>query len=257
LRTGLCLLALVLIGTVAAGTVFAEEAASGAHSDGKGSAAHGDGKGSAAPAGERGDGASSRGHGEGGGAKGDAQTSPGDDNKGQKSGASDRAKTAKDAGPSESAKGSRSPEPYFPPPRRLDKRKGTPGQDNATAHSAKPNLNRRLSRVPQPPDPVRNAIRAPLPPHENTEQRDDAHPSPAVPHPPAAAPVVPGNVTGRLGKTEGVNQPISNPVLPPPAANRGAINGTGVTHHNIGPPRIGGPTASVVSVNGTAIVPKH
>jgi hypothetical protein len=45
------LLALVLIGTLAAHTVFAKEAASGAHGDGKGSAAHGDGKGSAAPAG--------------------------------------------------------------------------------------------------------------------------------------------------------------------------------------------------------------
>jgi hypothetical protein len=255
--TGLCLLVLVLIGTVAAHTVFAEEAASGAHGDGKGSAAHGDGKGSAAPAPERGDPASSRGHGEEGGVKGEPRPSRSDDNKGQKSGASDRGETAKDVGPSaEPAKGSSSPEPYYAPSRRLDKRKGTPGQANAPAHAVKPSLSRRLSRVPQPSNPVRNAIGVPLTPHENTEQRDSAHPPPAISHPPAAASVVPGNVSGRVGKSEGVNHPISNPVVTPPA-NGGAINGTGVTRHNVGPPRIGGPTASVAGVNGTAIRPKQ
>jgi hypothetical protein len=251
LRTGLCLLALVLIGTLAPRAVFAAEATSGAHGDGKGSAAHGDGKGWGAPA-------DSSGHGEEGGAKGDAHPSHGDDNKAEKSSASDRGETAKDVGPSaQPAKGSSSPGPYFAPSRRLDKREGTPGQAKAMAHPVKPNLSRRLSRVPQPPNLVRNAIGVPLPPRENTERRDSAHPSPAVSHPPAAASVVPGNVTGRLGKTEGVNHPVANPILTPPAANRGAINGAGVMRHSVGPPRIGGPTASVAGVNGTTIRPKH
>jgi hypothetical protein len=249
LRTGLCLLALVLIGTGAPRAVFAAEATSGAHGDGKGSAARGDSKGLGAPP-------DSGGHGEEGGAKGDAHPSHGDDNKAEKSGASDRGETAK----TQPAKGSSSPEPYFAPSRRLDKRKDTPGQANAMAHTAhpvRPNLSRRLSRVPQPSNPVRNAIGVPLTPHENTERRDGAQPPPAISHPPAAASVVPGNVTGRVGKSEGVNHPIANPVVTPPTANRGAINGTGMTRHNVGPPRIGGPTASVAGVNGTAIRPKQ
>jgi hypothetical protein len=258
LRTGLCLLVLMLIGTVAADTVFAEEAASGAHGDGKGSVTHGDGEGFAAPAAERADPASSRGHGEEGGAKGEARPSRSDDNKGQKSGGSDRGETAKDLGPSaEPAKGSSSPEPYYAPSRRLDKRNGTPGQANATAHAVKPSLSRRLSRVPQPSNPIRNAIGVPLTPPENAERRDGAQSPPAISHPPAAASIVPGNVTGRVGKSEGVNHPIANPVVTPSTANRGAINGTGVTRHNVGAPRIGGPTASAAGVNGTAIRPKQ
>jgi hypothetical protein len=52
--------------------------------------------------------------------------------------------------------------------------------------------------------------------------------------------------------------PIANPAITPPVANRGAINGTGVTQHrNVGPPRIGGPTASAAGINGTTIRAKH
>jgi hypothetical protein len=257
LRTGLYLLALVLIGTLAVRTVFAGEAASRGHGDGSGSAARGDGKGSPPPAGESGDRPSSGGHSGEGAAKGDAQPSSSDDHKGQKSGASDRGETPKDTGPSAPpAKDSISAEPSFEPSRRLDKSKSKIGGDNA---AARPNFSRRLSPrpQPQPPNSVRNAIGVTLPAHENVERRDSAHPSSTITHPPVAAPVAPGNVTGRLGKTEGASHPISNPVVTPPAANRGAINGTGLTRHNVGPPRIGGPTASVAGVNGTTIRPKH
>jgi hypothetical protein len=257
LRTVLCLLALVLIGTSAARMAFAAEAASGAHGDNKGSAAHGEGKGSAPPTGESGD-RPPPGNGGKDGAKGDVRPAHGDDNKDQNSSPSDHGETVKDASPSaRPAKDFGSTEPYFQPSRRLDKRRNKAGEGNATAQPAKPNPSRRLSRVPQPPNPVRNAIGVPLPPHENAERRDSPHPLPGVPHTPGVAPIIPGNVAGRLGKTEGVNHPISNPAVTPPAANRGAINGTGVTRHSVGPPRIGGPTASVTGINGTTIRTKH
>jgi hypothetical protein len=259
LRTGLYALALVLIGTLAVRTVFAAEQAGGAHREGKGAAAQGDGKGSGDTSGGRPSAGSHDGGGGESGGKGDAHPSQGDDIKGHQGGGPDRGEPAKGAGPSPpSAKDSNVTEPNVEPARRLDKRKGTPGQDNATVQPTKPNLSRRLSPSPPAlaPNPVRNAIGITLPTHENVGRHDSTHPSPAVPHPSVAAPAA-ASAVGRSSETRGINHPAANPAVTPPVANRGAINGTGMTSHNVGPPQIGGPTASAVGINGTTIRPKR
>ena len=261
LRTGLSLLALVLIGTLSVRTGFAAEQAAGAHAEGKGSAAQGDGKGSGDAVGARPSaGSHDGGHGGGGesGGKGDAHPSQGDGIKGQQGDGSDRGEPAKGAGPSPpSAKDSNVTEPNVEPARRLDKRKGTPGQDNATVRPTKPNFSRRLSPSPPAPNPTRNAIGVTLPAHENVERHDGTHPSPVVPHPSVAAPAAPASAVGRSSETRGINHPAANPAVTPPVANRGAINGTGMTRHNVGPPQIGGPTVSAAGINGTTIRPKR
>ena len=144
---------------------------------------------------------------------------------------------------------------HVEPMRRLDKTKSKPGGDNATLQN-KQGFSRRLSPVPQAPNPVRNAIGVVVPAPAHVELHDAVHPPPVAPRAPAATPVVP-NTTAPLGKPGMTNHPIANPVITPPVANRGAINGTGVTQRNVGPPRIGGPTASVAGINGTTIRAKH
>jgi hypothetical protein len=249
LRTSPCAWAIVLIGALAVGTAFAEEAASGAHG--------GDAKASAAPAEASGDKSSSKGSG-GEGAKGDAQPSHGDDGKGHQSGSTEPSGTAKDAGPSvQTGKDLSNADLHAEPARRLDKGK-KPG-DNATLQSqSKQGPSRRLSPVPQAPSPVRNAIGVIVPAPNHAEPHDAVHQTPAAPHAPVATtPAVPGSATARLGKPELTNHPTPNPVVTPPAANRGAINGTSITPRNVGPPRIGGPTASATGVNGTTIRARH
>lgn len=247
LRTTLCASAILLIGVLAVCPAFAEEGSSGAHG--------GDGKGSTAPAEASGDKSSSKGA-AGEGAKGEPHPSQGDDGKNHQSGSADHGEPAKDAGPSvQTGKDSSNAGLHVEPTRRLDKTKSKPGGDNATLQN-KQGFNRRLSPVPQAPNPVRNAIGVVVPAPAHVELHDAAHPPPGAPRAPAATPVVP-NTSAPLGKPGMTNHPIANPVITPPVANRGAINGTGVTQRNVGPARIGGPTGSVAGINGTTIRAKH
>jgi hypothetical protein len=248
LKTALCASAILLVGALLVRTAFAEEASSGAHG--------GDAKGSTAPAEASGDKSSSKGA-AGEGAKGEPHPSQGDGGKNHQSGSADRGEPTKEAAPSvQTGKDSSNADVHVEPMRRLDKKKDKPGENNA-AFQSKLGLSRRLSPVPQAPNPVRNSIGVVVPAREHAEPHDGVHPPPATPHaPPAATSVVP-NTTARLSKPELTNHPIPNPVITPSVANRGAINGTSVTHRNVGPPRIGGPTASAAGINGTTIRAKH
>ena len=107
------------------------------------------------------------------------------------------------------------------------KRKASPAGTTRRFRISKASA-RRLSPVPQAPNPVRNAIGVVVPAPAHVELHDAAHPPPVAPRAPAATPVVP-NTTAPLGKPGMTNHPIANPVITPPVANRGAINGTGVT----------------------------
>ena len=238
---------MLLIGVLALCPAFAEDGSSGAHG--------GDGKGSAAPAEASGDKSSSKGA-AGEGAKGEPHPSQGDDGRNHQSGSADHGEPAKDADPSvQTGKDSNDSDLHVEPLRRLDKTKSKPGGDKATLKN-KQGFSRRLSPVPQAPNPVRNAIGVVVPAPAHVELHDAVHPPLVPPHAPAATPVVP-NTTAPLGKPGMTNHPIATPVITPPGANRGAINGTGVTQRNVGPPRIGGPTGSVAGINGTTIWAKH
>jgi hypothetical protein len=238
----------MLIATLAVGTAYAAEGSA---------AAHGDGKSSAAPA-EGGDHASSKGaggEGANGGAKGEAHPPSGGEGKGPPAGSSERNETPKDTAPSiENGKDAADTNLHVEPVRRVLDKKNKPGENNpASRPPGVPALTRRLS---PPSAPLRNSIGVAVP-----------APARAEPHPPtAAAPRLPsattspgpGNLSARpLAKPEIPNHPMASPIVTPPAANRGAINGTGVVRRNVGPPRIGGPTASVAGINGTTIRSKH
>jgi hypothetical protein len=224
------------------------------------SAAHGDGKGSAAPA-EGGDHASSKGaggEGAAGGAKGEAHPSSGGDGKSPQAGSTERSEPAKDtAPPVQNGKDAADTNVHVEPVRRVLDRKNRPGENNPASRTpGTQGLTRRLS--PPAQAPVHNSIGVAVPPPAHVEPRVGTHVPTAVPHLPSAAPPGPGNVATRpLTKPEVPNRPIANPIVTPPAANRGAINGTGMARRNAGPPRIGGPAASVAGINGTTIRSKH
>jgi hypothetical protein len=247
LGTALCASTILLIGAlVMPMAAFAEEASSGAHG--------GNSKGSSVPAEPSGDKSFSKGAG-GEGAKVESHPSHGDDGKNQQGSSAEHSGPAKDAGPSvQTGKDSSNVDVPVEPSRRLDK-KNKPGENNAI-HS-KQGPSRQLSPAPQAPNPVRNAIGVVVPPPVHVEPHDSAHPPPAAPHPPSAVtPVVP-NANARSAKPDVTGRTAPNPTITPPVANRGAINGTGATQHNVGPPRIGGPTASAAGINGTTIRAKH
>ena len=171
LRTALCASAILLVGTLLVRTAFAEEASSGAH---------GDGKGSAAPAEASGDKSSSQGA-AGEGAKAEPHPSRGDDGKTHQGGPADHGETPKDSGPSiQTGKDSSNADLHVEPLRRLDKTKSKPGGDNATLQN-KQGFSRRLSPVPQAPNPVRNAIGVVVPAPAHVELHDAAHPPPVAP----------------------------------------------------------------------------
>ena len=129
-------------------------------------------------------------------------------------------------------------------------------------------LSRRLQRqtapVPRNPNvPVRNAIGVSVQQPASAERRDLIRPhAPAAAAPAASvgAPAVPSNAGIHFNRADGSPDhhiAITTPAIVPPVANRAAINGTGLTHRNVGPPLIGGPKAAVAGVNGTMIKPKH
>lgn len=259
LKIGFQLVTIVLFGTLAIGSVFAEEAASRAHGDGKASAP------SAEPSDSR---SHTREDGGGGAAKADDRHTPrGDDNRSPQ-GEPARGET------NEPGKGVNTGTPggenrndidtrISVQPRRLGAKPDKGGAKTTIESPAARDHHRRMLSVPRAPvPPVRNAVGVPVPQHGNMERRDIAHPnSLAAPHnSPAGATVVPGSTGSHVTKVEaGVDRhvPNANPVVTPPAANRGAITGTGLTHHNVGPSQIGGPKASVAGINGTTIKPKH
>ena len=247
---GLSLLIAMLVATLAVGAACAAEASS---------AAHGDGKSSAAPA-EGGDHASSKGaggEGANGGAKGEAHPSSGGDGKNPQAGSAGGANRRRM--PPHRSRAEKTPaipiSMSSPCAVFLDK-KNKPGENNPASRApGVPALTRRLS--PPPQTPVRNSIGVAVP--APAQPREGTHLPTAVPHlPSATTPLGPGNVSARpLAKPDVPNHPMASPLVTPPGANRGAINGTGVTRRNVGPPRIGGPTASVAGINGTAIRSKH
>ena len=170
LRTALCASAILLVGALLVRTAFAEEASSGAH---------GDGKGSAPPAEASGDKSSSQGA-AGEGAKAEPHPSHGDDGKTHQGSPADHGEAPKDSGPSiQTGKDSSNADLHVEPLRRLDKTKSKPGGDNATLQN-KQGISRRLSPVPQAPNPVRNAIGVVVPAPAHVELHDAAHPPPVA-----------------------------------------------------------------------------
>jgi hypothetical protein len=245
--TGLSLVVAMLVAGLMVGAAYAAEGSA---------AAHGDGKGSAAPV-EGGDHASSKGaasEGANGGAKGEAHPPSGGEGKGPPAVSSERGETPKDTAPSmQNGKDAADTNVHVEPVRRVLDKKNKPGENNpASRPPGVPTLTRRLS---PPPAPLRNSIGVAVP----APARAEPHSPTAAPRQPSAtASPGPGNVSARPpAKPEVPNHPMASPIVTPPAANRGAINGTGMVRRNVGPPRIGGPTASVVGVNGTTIRSKH
>jgi hypothetical protein len=252
LKIGCRLAAIVLLGALMVRPGFAEEAASGAHGDGKASTS---GESTRAPSGEDTG---------GGAAKPEAHAPRGDDGNAH-DGPPASNDAVKDANPS--VPGGRDMgaiDTSIAPSRRLDK-KGRIGEGkSATEQAAARNLHRRTLSVPRPPHPVvRNAIGVPIPQHKDAERHDSVHPnSLAIPprNTPAGAAVVPGAAGSHLTRVEGsADHKVANPnaVITSPAAKSGAITGTGLTHHNSGPSRIGGPKAAATGINGTTIRPKQ
>ena len=253
LKISVHLAAIVLLGTLMMRPGFAEDAGSGAHGDGKASTS-GESNAGRAPGSEGGG---------GGAAKPDAHAPRGDEGKAHDGAPPAGNETVKDANPSApSGKDAGAADINIAPSRHLDK-KNKIGEGKSAIQSATPNLHRRMLSVPHPPHPaVRNAIGVPVPQHKDAERHDSLRPnSLAVPHnTPAGTAVAPGAAGSHLTKVEGGvdhHVPNANPIITPPAANRGAISGTGLTHHNTGPSQIGGPKAASAGVNGTTIRPKH
>jgi hypothetical protein len=250
------------IGFLSLVAVLVAVLASGAARAAEGSlAGHGDGKTSAAPA-ESGDHASSKGaggEGTNGGAKGEAHPSSGGEGKGPPAGSTERSEPAKDTAPSvQNGKDATDTNVHVEPVRRVLDKKNKPGENNPASRTpGVPVLTRRLS--PPPAAPVRNSIGVAVPAPAHVEPREGTHlPTPVPLLPSATTSLGPGNVSARpLAKPDVPSHPMAGPIVTPPAVNRGAINGTGVARRNVGPPRIGGPTASVAGINGTAIRSKH
>jgi hypothetical protein len=253
-KIGIRLATIVLLGALMIRPGFAEDARSGAHGDGK-AAASGDSNAARAPSG---------GNAGGGAANPESHAPRGDDSKAHDGAPPAGNETAKDANPSApGGKEMGAIDTSIAPSRRLDKKNRIGEGKSANESAATRNLHRRMLSVPRPAHPaVRNAIGVPLPQHKEAERHDSAHPnSPAIPHnAPAGTVVVPGAAGSHLTKIEsGVDhrQPSANPVITPPAANRGAISGTGLAHRNSGPSQIGGPKTATAGINGTTIRPKH
>jgi hypothetical protein len=256
LKIGFHILAIVLLGTLATRPGFAEDAAYGAHGDSKADAPSGEASGSRSPSGVDAG---------GGAARHDAHAPHGDDGRNREGGPPAGNETVKDVNPSAPVgKDAGAIDTNIAPSRRLDKKLNKIGEGRTTIDSiATRNLHRRMLSAPQSPShPVRNAIGVPVPAHQGMDRRDSLHPgSLAAPHiSPGGTTVVPGSVGSRFTKTEaGVDRhvPNANPIVSSPGPNRGAISGTGLTHHSSGPSQIGGPKASVAGINGTTIRPKH
>jgi hypothetical protein len=144
-------------------------------------------------------------------------------------------------------------------PRRLGAKPGMAGAKSAIGSPLTRRLQRPIPPTPRMPNvPVRNALGVPVQPLANTERRDLNRPH--APAAPAGATAAPSSAGSRVTRVEGPADhrvPTTNPVIVPPVANRAAINGTGLTPRNVGPPLIGGPKAAVAGVNGTMIKPKH
>jgi hypothetical protein len=126
-------------------------------------------------------------------------------------------------------------------------------------------LARKLQR-PTPPTPrmlnvpVRNALGVPVQQHERRDLSRPHAPAAAAPAGSVGATAVPSNAGIHTNRAEGSPDhrgAITTPAIVPPLANRAAINGTGLTNRNVGPPLIGGPKAAIAGINGTAIKPKR
>jgi hypothetical protein len=252
-KIGCHLAAIALLGALMVRPGFAEDAGSGAHSDGKASTS-GESNGARAPSGE---------HTGAGAAKPEAHAPRGEGGKAH-DGPPASNETVKDANPSMSGGTEMGAiDTSIAPSRRLDKKSRIGEGKSAIESLMIRNLHRRMLSAPRPPRPaVRNAIGVPIPQHKDAERHDSVHPnSLAVPHnTPAGTAVVPGAAGSRLTRVEGgVDHKVRtpNPVIAPPGAKSGAITGTGLTHRNSGPPQIGGPKAATAGVNGTTIRPKQ
>jgi hypothetical protein len=144
-------------------------------------------------------------------------------------------------------------------PRRLHIR---PGQAALAKAKVKPlaavNFRRRMSPVSS--DQVaRNAIGAPGAGHAGAEHRDSGHPdSPISAHGSIGIPGTVGSVTEHVVKTgERVERPTANAIVGPPPANRGTINGNGLTRRGFAQSGLGGPSTTIAGISGTAVRRKH
>jgi hypothetical protein len=145
------------------------------------------------------------------------------------------------------------------PPRRAGAK---PGRD-AKAKIESPvqgSLHRRTFSPARPAgQTVRNAVGVTLQKYDSAEQHNGVNPGRvAVPHGPAVPKTA---ITERpSGAPEGpIERPplIAKPIVAPPAATHGPINGTGMVHRSASSSGIGGRSTTAVGINGTTIRPKH
>jgi hypothetical protein len=136
----------------------------------------------------------------------------------------------------------------------------------STAPSGSPPPASHARRMPAPgvAKPIaRNAIGLPVTRHEGLQERSsEPHGAPAQ-SPTHDAPSVAASGAGNLAKTDGglerppIVRPSPSPVVSAPVAQRGTINGTGLTRPSSAPSSLGGPAKVVVGINGTSARPKH
>jgi hypothetical protein len=253
---GLGLAAIVLSAILATRPGFAEEPASTAHGDGKAST-------SPMPSGE----SSSRGSvnedaGRGAAKADDKRPARGNEGRIQQG---DRGRTepgATEKGLDTGAPGATNPSDIDTrisvQPRRLGAKPDKAAGKTAIGSPLARRLQRQIPPTPRMPNVPVNALGVPVQQRANTERRDLSRPyAPAAPAGATAAPSSAGSHVTRVEGPADHRVPTTNPVIVPPVANRAAINGTGLTRRNVGPPLIGGPKAAVAGVNGTMIKPKH
>jgi hypothetical protein len=143
------------------------------------------------------------------------------------------------------------------PPRRAGAK---PSRDaNVKIESPMPaNLHRKTFSPARPAgQTVRNAVGVTLQKHDSAERHNGANPDRAAVRPGPA--IAKTGVTERStpgGSVERVPV-IIKPIVAPPAASHGPINGTTMVHQSASSARIGGPSPVGVGINGTTIRPKH
>jgi hypothetical protein len=130
---------------------------------------------------------------------------------------------------------------------------GTPG-----------NIHARRMPAPGAAKPIaRNAIGLPVTRNEGVAERsDEPHGAPVQ----SAAHESPGLAASggaNIAKTDNgldrpaIVRPSPSPIVSAPAAQRGTINGAGLTRPSSAPSGLGGPAKVVVGINATTIRPKH
>jgi hypothetical protein len=122
----------------------------------------------------------------------------------------------------------------------------------------------RRMTAPEAVKPIaRNAIGLPFTQHEGVRERSDEPHGAPVQSSAHESPGFAASGAGNLAKTDGglerpaIARPSPSPIVSAPVAQRGTINGAGLTRPSSAPSGVGGPAKVVVGINATNLRPKH